>query len=205
MAIITISRQFGAGGRTLSGRIAEKLGYKLYDDALIRELAKRTKVTADSIKDIERSAGTLFSRLLSNALSSNYMERLTGDRIGYVDENIYTEKLQEIINELSEEDNIVILGRASQYILENHGNTYHFLLVASKEDRIKFMQRFYNYSDNQAYNAVLDGEKRRKNLYAKFGKTDYNDAALYHIVLNMSRLSLDEGLQLITSLVAGNQ
>lgn len=201
MAIITISRQFGAGGRTLSGRLAKTLNYNLFDDALIQELARKAKVSKESIKDMERSAGSILSRLLSNSLSSNYMERLTGDKIGYVDENIYVKKLTEVIKDIAEQDNLVILGRASQYVLKDYDNAYHFLLVADKKDRVKFMQKYYNYSDNKAYRSVLDGEKRRKNLYAKFGKKAYDDPGLYHMVLNMSKLSLEEALNQMLILV----
>lgn len=202
MAVVTIARKFGAGGRTLASRIAERLNYQFLDDAIIQELSQRARVSKNSIKDIERSAGGLLSKVISSTLSRGYMERLTGERFGYIDEEVYVEKLQEVITELAAEDNVVILGRGSQYILAEQENAYHFLLVAEREDRIKFMQRYYNYSDEKAYQAVINGERRRKNLYAKFGKKNYNSASMYHMVLNMSRVSLEQAEDQIYMLVA---
>ena len=201
MAVITISRQFGAGGRTLGMMVAESLGYTFMDDAVIQELSKRIRVTKESITDMENIAGGLFSKIVSTMISRKYMERLAGETSGYIDEVIYVEKLQEVITDLAKRDNVILLGRGSQYILADREDTYHFLLVADKAQRIKFMQRHYKLSDSKAYQEVLGGEKRRKNLYAKLGATTYNDPLSYHMVLNMSRLSLEEAKKQIVSLV----
>ncbi|MDY6832399.1 MAG: cytidylate kinase-like family protein [Thermodesulfobacteriota bacterium] len=201
MAVITISRQFGAGGRTLGVMVAKKLGYQFLDDAVIQELAKRARVSPSTIKSIERSAGTLFSKLISSTLSKGYMERLTGEKIGYMDEDIYVEKLWEVITEFAKKDNLVILGRGGQYILQEMENAYHIELIADKKDRIDFMKRHYKFTDSQALQAVRDGEKRRKNLYAKLGKKDFDRPCIYHLVINMSKIPLDKGLKLICDLV----
>jgi len=190
MAVITIARKFGAGGRTLASRVAKRLDYEFLDDAIIQELSEKVNISKDFVKHIERSAGGAFSKFIASTLSRGYMERLTGER-GYMDEEIYVEKLREVIAKLADRDNVVILGRGGQYVLSDHPNAFHFLLVAKRDDRIKFMQRYYNFSDKKAYQAVLDGEKRRKSLYAKFGKTDYDDPEMYHMVINMSRTSLE--------------
>src|SRR6056297_99341 len=91
MAVITIARQFGAGGRTLGKRLSRQLNYEFFDDSIIQELSKKAKVSKFTIKDIEQTAGSFFSKIVSSALSRSYMERLTGADIGYMDENIYVE------------------------------------------------------------------------------------------------------------------
>ncbi|MFZ5564676.1 MAG: AAA family ATPase [Thermodesulfobacteriota bacterium] len=201
MAVITISRQFGAGGRTLGIRLAKKLKYQFLDDAVIQELSKRARVTTNAVKDIERSGGTMFSKIISSMLSKDYMERLTGDRIGYIDEDIYVAKLKEVITEFARMDNVVILGRGGQYILQDMENAFHVELIANKKDRIKFMQQHYKYSDYKALQAVRDGEKRRKALYAKLKKKDYEHPDLYHVVINTSRVSIDQAVDIISNLV----
>ncbi|MEZ4551265.1 MAG: cytidylate kinase-like family protein [Desulfobacterales bacterium] len=202
MAVITISRQFGAGGRTLGKMIAEKLDYRFLDDQIIQEIAQHARVTRNTVISMERSAGGPISRLISSLLSRNYMERLTGKDIGYMDENVYVETLYDVMQKLAAEDNVILTGRGGQYILENFANTFHVLLVADPDDRIDFMKRHYNLSDARAASAVNSGEKRRANLYRKFGKTDYNDPNHYHLVLNMSRISLENGVELVCDLVA---
>lgn len=201
MAVITISRHFGAGGRTLGQMVAEKLNYRFLDDAVIQELSKRIRVTKESVAEMEEIAGGLFSKIVSTMLSRRYMERLAGENAGYIDEVIYVEKIKEVITDLARQDNIILLGRGSQFILAERENTFHFLLVADKEQRIKFMQRRYKLSDTKAYQEVLGGEKRRKNVYAKLGCTNINDPENYHLVLNMSRLTLEQAMKQIVHLV----
>lgn len=201
MTVITISRQFGAGGKTLGSMIAEKLNYQFLDDDVLQELSKRTRVSKESVADMENIAGGLFSKVLSTMLSKNYMERIIGEKSGYIDEDIYVETLKKVITDLAGQDNVVLLGRGSQYILAEHENTFHFLLIADKAQRIKFMQRHYRISDKQALHAVQAGEKRRKHVYKKLGATTYDDPSVYHMVLNMSRLTLEEALTQIVTLV----
>jgi len=201
MAVITISRQFGAGGRTLGIKVAKKLGYQFLDYIIIDAVSKKARVTPSSVKAMERSGGGFISKFITGTLSRSYMERLTGDRIGYLDEQVYVDKLREAITEYAHMDNMVILGRGGQYILKDFKNAYHFLLVASEEDRIKFIQKFSNVSDKKALKAVINGDKCRANLYSRLHETNFNDPNLYHMVLNRSKLSMEQTVELICVLV----
>jgi cytidylate kinase len=201
MAVITISRQFGAGGRSLGEMIATELDYKFVDDLVIQELAKKAKVTTDDIKDMERTSGSVLSKIISSMLSRNYMERIVGEGKGYINEVIYVELIKDVLTNFARQGNVVLLGRGGQYILKDFKDAFHILLVADMERRIKFMQQFYSMTDAQAEKAVKQGNERRRNLYKKLGYTDYNSPNLYHIVLNMSRLSMDHALETIVALV----
>ncbi len=201
MAVVTISRQFGAGGRTLGEMIAKELDCLFLDDLLIQEVADQANVSTDFVKSMERTAGSTISKVISGMLSRNYMERIIGAGKGYIDEDIYVELLNKIITEFAKQDNIVFLGRGSQYILQDFKGAYHILLVARWEDRIKFMQQFYDISDAKASKAVKQGDTRRSNLYKKFGREDYDQPYLYHLVLNMSRMSLEQALRKVVVLV----
>jgi len=201
VSVITISRQFGAGGRTLGELIAKKMGYQFLDDLIIQELAEKAKVSTDFVISMERTAGGKISKFISGLLSSNYIERLIGADKGYLNEDIYVELLNEIIMNFAKQDNVVLLGRGGQYILNDFEGAFHLLLVAEWQDRIKFMQQFYDISDAKTEKAVKQGETRRANLYKKFGKEDYDQPYLYHLVLNMSRLSLEQALREVMVLV----
>ena len=201
MAVITISRQFGAGGRTLGKMIADRLNYRFLDDQIIQEIAEQAKVSKDTVISMERTAGGAISRMISSLLSRDYMDRLTGEDIGYMDEEVYVQTLYDVMQKLASEGNVILTGRGGQYILKGFKEVFHLLLVASKEDRVTFMQKHYRLSDHRAQMAVSSGEKRRLNLYRKFGKEDYNDPSHYDLVLNMSRISLDKAVDLVCSLV----
>jgi cytidylate kinase len=201
MAVITIARQFGAGGRTLGNRLAKALNYRFLDDVVIQELARRINVTHEAVQDIENIAGGFFSKIVSSMLSRSYMERMTGEDFGYIDEVIYLKTLKEVMVDLAAKDNIILLGRGGQYILENHPNAFHVLLVADKQYRVEFMQKAYNLNSAKAESAVREGEKRRGQLYSLFKRSDYNDPLHYHMVFNTRRVTLDQTEQQIVSMV----
>ena len=147
MSVVTISRQFGAGGRTLGEMIAKECDYLFLDDLIIQELAEKAQVSVDFVKSMERTAGSKLSKFLSGVFSRNYMERIVGAGRGYIDEKIYVELLHDIMMKFAKQDNVVLLGRGGQYILHDFNGAFHILLVADLQDRIKFMQRFYDISD----------------------------------------------------------
>jgi cytidylate kinase len=201
MAVITISRQFGAGGRTLGQLIGKKLNYRVLDDHILQEIANKAQVSKNMVISMERTAGSMLSKMISGLLSRDYIDRLMGEGKGYMDEEVYVQTLYDVMLKLASEGNVILTGRGGQYILEDFEGAVHILLVANKKDRIKFMQRHYNLSDAKAETAVLDGERRRTNLYKKFGKKDYNEPNHYHLVLNMSHVSLEKGADVVCHLV----
>jgi cytidylate kinase len=127
--------------------------------------------------------------------------RILKDERGYIDEEIYLDYLVLIIAQLADDGDVVILGRGSQYILNDHPDAYHILLIDKIENRVQFMQKHYDLSHNRAAQVVKNEDKRRINLYRKLQKTDYDNPNLYHLVLNMGRISLDQALQQVCKLV----
>jgi cytidylate kinase len=201
MAVITIARQFGAGGRTLGSKLAKALDYRFLDEVVIQELARRINVTREAVEDIEQIAGGFFSKIVSSMLSRSYMERLTGADFGYIDEVIYLKTLKEVISDLARKDNVVLLGRGAQYILADHPNALHILLVGELKNRVEFMRQNYKLTEGQAEQAVADGEKRRRQLYSIFKQNNYNDPLLYHLVINTSRMTQEQALEQMGCLV----
>jgi cytidylate kinase len=200
MAVITISRQFGAGGLTLGKMVAEKFGYTFADTEIIKMVAEMANVSTNFVETIEKEAGGKFSKFISKTVSKPLVGRILKDERGYIDEEIYLDYLVLIIAQMADDGDVVILGRGSQYILNDHPDAYHILLINAFEDRVKFMQDNYDLSQNRAVHVVKNEDKRRLNLYKKLGKTDYDNPDLYHLVLNMGRISLDKASELICNL-----
>lgn len=204
MAIITISRQFGAGGRTLGNMISEKLGYSLVDEDIIERVAQEARVSPNWVKSIENEAGGTLLRYISGMgpFRKSYVDRLSDHRKGYIDGHIYVDLLHKIIGQMADDGDTVIIGRGGQYILKDHPDAVHLLLVADVEHRIDFMEKQYNLSRKQATLVVEKQSKRRKNLYRYFGREDYDDPSLYHLVLNMSKLDMEMASDVARDLVA---
>jgi cytidylate kinase len=201
MAVITISRQFGAGGLTLGKRVAEKFGYTFADTEIIKMVAEMANVSTNFVETIEKEAGGKFSKFISKTVSKPLVGRILKDEHGYIDEEIYLDYLVLIIAQMGDDGNAVILGRGSQYILNDLPEAYHILLIDKFENRVRFMQKNYDLSQGRATQVVKNEDKRRMNLYRKLGKSDYDNPDLYHLVLNMARISQDKALELIADLV----
>ena len=201
MAVITISRQFGAGGKTLGKMIADKLGYTFADDDIIQMVAEMANVSPHWVESVEKEAGGKLSRIISSMVSKRLVDRILKSESGYIDEKLYLDYLVVIIAQIAEEGNVVIIGRGCQYILKDHPDAVHILLINEFDNRVKFMQENYDLTHSKAVQVVNNEDKRRVNLYRKLGKTDYDDPSLYHLVMHTGRLHLPDAARIICNLV----
>jgi cytidylate kinase len=202
MAVITISRQFGAGGKTLGKKVAEALNYTFADQDIVQKIAELAKVSPGWVESVEKEAGGRLSRIVNKMVSKPLVDRILKDERGYIDEQIYIDYLVLLIAQLAEEGDVVILGRGSQYILNDLPDAYHFLLINNDDNRVRFISEAYNVSESKANAIVKHEDRRRINLYRKIGKQDYDQPELYHLVINMAKVSMDEAIQLIIDMVA---
>jgi len=202
MAVITISRQFGAGGKTLGRQVAETLKYIFADEDIIQLIAEKAKVSPGWVESVEKEAGGRLSRIVTRMVSKSLVDRVIKDERGYIDEQIYIDYLVVLISQMAEEDNVVFLDRGSQYILNDLPGSIHVLLINSLENRIKFMMDHYDMTEHRASQVVKSEERRRTNLYRKIGKQDYEKPELYHLVINMAKVSLDDAASMIIRLTA---
>jgi cytidylate kinase len=201
MSVITISRQFGAGGRTLGEMVSEKLGYEFYDNEVIQMVSIQAKVSADSVAALEKETVGIFKKFMADIVPKSLKDLMVSRKQEIIDEEIYVDILQKIITEIAEDGNAVIIGRGSQYILKDRGDVFHVLITADGNDREKFLEKKYDLTHEQAVRAVSQDDRRRANLYRKFGETDYDEPDRYHLVLNTSKLDFETASELICELV----
>ena len=203
MSVITISRQFGAGGKTFGRRLADTLSYYYVDEDIIDRAVVEISVSPEGKKILETEPGNKVKIFISklNPFGTSLMELPLSDKERYIDGFKYFELLNLIIPKIAKDGNAVIVGRGGQYILHDFDDTYHLLLNANKEDRIKFIEKYYRASREKTIKILKRMDKRRVNLYSYFGQKDYDDPKLYDLILNMSLLSIDEAGELVYKLI----
>lgn len=201
MAIVTIARHFGAGGRTLGEMIASKLGFEFYDNELIQRVSTQAKVSVSTVDEMETYTGGVFKRFVSDIVPKGLKDLMVSRKQDNIDEEIYVDILKRIINEIADDGNAVIIGRGSQYILRERGDAFHLLITGEKDDRIRFLEEKYHVTHDQAVRAVTQDEHRRANLYQKFGETDYDRPHRYHMVINTSKLDFEIATNLAVALI----
>lgn len=201
MAVLCISRQFGAGGWTLAKPLAKRLGYQFVSQGIINKMAEEANVSVEWIHSVEKEAGDRLMRLVSKLISSDFIERHIGESRSDFDEKKYVAFLKKFVLSIASKDNVVILGRGSQYILPDSPNTIKILLVSDLEDRIKFIEKIWNLKKSEAEHQVVTRQKRRKTFLKNFGTIDPDDPGLYHLTINISKLGLGQAEDIIIDIV----
>jgi len=203
MTTITISRQFGAGGRTLGEKLAKKLGYYYADDVMVKEVAERMNVSPKEVEGFEKEGGTNLMKILDKFLSGDYISRLISEKYGYVYEQKYVDSIRSIVRGLYGKGNVIILGRGSQYILQDEEDVFHILLVQDVDDRARFLSKKYGIADeDEARKTVIRADKLRDNFLNFFTDSENHDAPrFYDLVLNMKRVSMDKALDLAVGML----
>ena len=204
MAVITISRKFGAGGRTLARCVSDRLGYTFADREIIQRLAKEARVSPHWVESFEKEAGSRLSRFISNMVARKWVDRVLKDEHGYLDEQSYLDYLVLIIAQIADEGDVVLLGRGSQYILDDHPEAVHVLLTDKLENRVRFVTDKFQLTERKAAQMVENEDKRRATLYGRLGKRDYDEPMLYHLVLNMGRVNMDQACDLVCHMAAAS-
>lgn len=188
--IITISRQYGSGGRIVAKKLAEALNIPFYDNELITMAAEKTGLSVDCFKDAEKtSIGNLFFSLTSLTPSI--------DSVGLpLNEKIFLVQSQ-VIKEVAAAGPCVIVGRSADYVLADNPNCINVFLQADLEDRVKRAIDTYNQNPEGAEALVIKTDKRRANYYNYFTGGKWGKAENYDLILNTSRMDLDKIVEVI--------
>lgn len=188
--VITISRQYGSGGRIVAKKLAEALGIRFYDNELITMAAEKTGLSVECFKDAEKtSLGNLFFSLTSLTPSI--------DATGLpLNEKIFLMQSQ-VIKDVAAEGSCVIVGRSANYVLQNHPNVINIFLQADLDDRVHRAIETYHQPPEGAEAMVIKTDKRRANYYNYFTGGKWGKAENYDLILNTSRMDLDKIVEVI--------
>lgn len=203
MAVITISRQLGAGGITLGQNLARKLGYHYVDKEIIEEVAEKVKVSSAEVKGFEKSGFTGLMEFLDKIVNRDFIIHLVTSEHGYLDEKSYVPAVKDIIEHLCLQGNVVIMERGSQYILKGRKNVWHVLLVGDLEHRIRAVMDRFHLTRHEAEKALKRADKIRSRYLSLFlDKESHEDPASYDLVLNMNRVSMKKAEEMIVTLIS---
>lgn len=203
MAVITISRQFGAGGWTLGRRLGKTLGYRYVHEDMIKEVAAKINVSSDRIRALEQRGASRLDKFLDKLVNPSYVDRLITDKYGYVDEQTYVDVVRDIVQELYQKGNVIIIGRGSQYVLRGYPDCWHLLMVGDLEARTRFVMDKYNLSESEAQKAIRKRDQVRLRFLSFFSdEGDHENPLYYDLVINMSRLSMEKAERMVLDLIA---
>lgn len=208
MAVVTISRQLGCGARDIGMRAAELLGYEVVDKALITEVANQARVDEAEVAEIDEveepgvrgflsrwftmeSAASVPS---SSLVDLSYhgpggifvppVDADTSEELHYLDRRQYHRLIQQTIRRLSERGKVIIVGRGGMIVLRDDPGTLRVRIVASEDARAERLAGEENVSFRDALQQVRLSDRRRGAFVHRNYHVDWNDTALYHLVIN---------------------
>lgn len=189
--IITISREFGSGGRTIGKDVAEQLGYAFYDKELIEKIAEKSGLSKDFIeKNAEYSRST---HPFSYAFVGRTVE-------GVSVEDYLWKKQREIILNLAETGRCVIVGRCADYILRDRSDVLNVFIHADLAKRCDRIVRLYGETDNQPEKRAMEKDKKRAVNYKYYTDTQWGMSQNYHISLDSGEFGIEKCVEIITEL-----
>ncbi|MCI5480762.1 MAG: cytidylate kinase-like family protein [Lachnospiraceae bacterium] len=189
--IITISREFGSGGRTIGKMTAERLGIPCYDQELITKLAEKSGFTAEYVK--ERSEYTEHAGWFSNAFSGRSLDGTSNQDYLWVIQ-------RKILLELSEQESCVIVGRCADYVLRDHADCLRVFIHADMEKRADRIVRVYGETKDAPKKRLREKDRRRAVYYQFYTDMEWGKAQNYHISLDSGTLGIDCCVELLTQL-----
>ena len=194
--IITISREFGSGGRTIGHMVAEKLGIPFYDKELVDHVAMESGFAPKFIEEnSEHAPGkTMFSYAFAHHGAPGVMNGLS------VVDFLWNVQCS-VILQLAEKGPCVIVGRNADYILKDRKDCLHTFIHANKDFRADRIVRLYGESEKSPAARLDEKDKRRKANYQHYTGRTWGKAQNYDISLDSSVLGIEECADIIVNIV----
>ncbi|MCM1181887.1 MAG: cytidylate kinase-like family protein [Roseburia sp.] len=194
--IITISREFGSGGRTIGREVAKELGIPCYDKEFIEKVAEETGYAEAFIEKEGEYAPT------SSALSYMFLGRGL-DGLSNADRIWFAQK--KVIEALAEKGPCVIVGRCADYVLRSRKDCLNVFIYADKAFRAERIVTQYGESAVEPQKRLADKDKKRKLNYKYFTEQEWGKRQNYHLCIDSSFTGIENAADLIVRVVRGRE
>ena len=182
--VITISREYGSGGRYIGRLVADKLGIKFYDRDLVEKLSEKTGLSAEYIENNEQKRGVL------DALNSGCYYNLTNADELFVQES-------ELIKDLAKNESCVIIGRCSDFILKDNKDVINIFVYSTMKNKIERAVERYNLSEKEAEKEIKNIDKLRSNHYKHYTGKVWGDNENYDLCINSDTFGVEKAADMI--------
>ena len=190
--IITISREFGSGGRLIGKRLAEKLDVPFYDKQLLDRIAEESGFSKEMIKDAEMKAKNSFLYSLASAMGTSE----SGPESLSLNERFFLAQF-DTIRRIADEGSCVIVGRCSDYVLRGMPEASHIFVYAEEKDKIKRAVQEYGVPEDEVRKLMKDTDKARANYYAYHTGRKWGEHVNYSLSIDSGYIEIEDIVDLI--------
>ena len=187
--IVTISRQYGSGGRYIGENLAKAMGVPCYDEKLIDMVAKESGFAQSFVAEKgERMTGSLLFNIASSLSFANNVFS-TNNGVTLQDEIYFTQN--RIIKELADKGPCVIVGRCANYILREREDCLNVFIFADNESKIERAEKYFNITREEAPAVLKKKDKARANHYKYYTDQEWGMASNYDLCLNSGLIGIE--------------
>lgn len=187
--IVTISRQYGSGGRYIGENLAKAMGVPCYDEKLIDMVAKKSGFAQSFVAEKgERMTGSLLFNIASSLSFANNVFS-TNNGVTLQDEIYFTQN--RIIKELADKGPCVIVGRCADYILREREDCLNVFIFADNESKIERAEKYFNITREEAPAVLKKKDKARANHYKYYTDQEWGMASNYDLCLNSGLIGIE--------------
>jgi len=183
--IITVEREYGSGGGDIARLLADRLGWKLWDQLLTEEIARLVDCPKSIVESHEERNDPLYYRLFKSFMRGSYEGSINAPKLKLVDTECVLRVTRNVVLKVAETGNCVIVGRGSQHFLENRPDTLRVFLYAPAEEKVRRVAA-RGHSETEARELVETVDRDRSAYIQKYFKVDWPTRSLYHLMLNTS-------------------
>lgn len=201
MPIVTVSRQYGSGGSEVAERVADALGWTLYDNAVIESVAARLRMTPAEVSAREERVPSLVERMASAmALGAPEVMPMVGDLAAPPSEERMVAVTRHVIEDAVLAGPAVLVGRGAQCMLAARSDALHVYCYAPHEELVRYAVEVMGVPFGEASKQVSDMNRQREEYVKRYFKRDWRDLSNYDVCVNTARLGLDGSAALVTRL-----
>ena len=181
--IVTIEREYGCGGSEIAQRLAEHLGWKLWDHILTEEIARLANCPKTVVEQREERNDPLYYRLFKSFLRGSYEGSINAHKLHLVDSENILMLTEKVVQHAANKGNCVIVGRGSQHFLMNRDETVRIFLYAPREEKVRrLLSR--GKTEQEAHDLVDTVDQERADYIGKYFKVEWPNRSLYHAMIN---------------------
>jgi cytidylate kinase len=181
---ITVEREYGSGGALIARRLAEHLGWKLWDEELTAEIARIAKVDHKAARLCDERMDPLIYRLFRVFARGSYERALPVEGVSSrFDADQMVAMLQEVIEDVASRGNCVIVGRGAPYILRNHSDAFHVFIYAPRDEKIRRIKTL-GKTEKEAAQLVAEVDAERASFIRHYFGAEWPCRALYNAMIN---------------------
>ena len=183
--VITIEREYGSGGAAIAEKVAARLGWKLWDQALTNEIARLMDCDCGAVEKHEEKRDPLSYRLFKAFMRGSHEGVQNAQRMKMVDADCIREVAERVVKDAAKEGGCVIVGRGSAYYLQDCREAFHVFIYAPFEDKVRRL-RALGKSEKEAAELAETVDNDRAAFIQKYFGVEWPDRHRFHLMINSS-------------------